>query len=350
LKVLVMSENEIRPIIGITMGDAAGIGPEIIDKALSKKEVYDISRPIVIGDARVLEEALKVAKVGIKIRSVTLPSSAKFEFGTIDVVDLKNIRLSELKMGQVQAMAGRASVEYVEKAVNMALKDEIDAIVTAPLNKEAMNLGGYDYAGHTEILAHLTNTEYYAMMLVAGKLTVVHVTTHVSMIQACSRIKKDRVLTTIRLTQDALEKLGIQKPIIAVSGLNPHAGESGMFGDEETKEIMPAIDAAKKLGINVVGPMPPDTVFLRASRGEYSAVIAMYHDQGHIPVKMLGFESGVNVTIGLPIIRTSVDHGTAYRRAGLRLGTGDPTSLEEAIKLAVQMARFNLEKKQKTRK
>jgi 4-hydroxythreonine-4-phosphate dehydrogenase len=236
-------------------------------------------------------------------------------------------------------------VKYVEKAVEMALENKIDAIVTAPLNKEAMNLAGYDYAGHTEILAHLTKTKDYAMMLVAGHLRVIHVTTHVSMRDACELIKKDRILTTIRLTNEVTKKMGVKAPKIAISGFNPHAGESGLFGNEETKEITPAIESAKKNNMNVIGPMPPDTVFLRASRGEYDAVVAMYHDQGHIPVKMLGFESGINVTIGLPIIRTSVDHGTAYRRAGLRLGTGDPTSLEEAMKLAVQMAKFDIEKR-----
>jgi 4-hydroxythreonine-4-phosphate dehydrogenase len=327
------------------MGDAAGVGPEIIDKALAKKEFYNIARPIVIGDASVIEDALKVAKVKVDINSVKDVSEAKYEHGTIEVIDLKNIRLSELKMGQVQAMAGEASVKYVEKAVEMALENKIDAIVTAPLNKEAMNLAGYDYAGHTEILAHLTKTKDYAMMLVAGHLRVIHVTTHVSMRDACELIKKDRVLTTIRLTNEVTKKMGVKAPKIAISGFNPHAGESGLFGNEETKEITPAIESAKKNNMNVIGPMPPDTVFLRASRGEYDAVVAMYHDQGHIPVKMLGFESGINVTIGLPIIRTSVDHGTAYRRAGLRLGTGDPTSLEEAMKLAVQMAKFDIEKR-----
>jgi len=334
-----LDSGEFRPIIGITMGDAAGIGPEIINKALSKEEFYRIARPLVIGDAAVLTDALKVAKVDVKIRPVDSPSSAKFEKGTIDVIDLKNINISELKMGQVQAMAGKAAVEYVKKAVEMALRGEIDAIVTAPLNKEAMNLAGYNYAGHTEILADLTRTKDYAMMLVAGKLRVVHVTTHMSMLQACASIKKERVLTTIKLTYEAVQRLGIPNPKIAVAGLNPHAGEGGLFGDEELKEISPAIEEARRMGVDAIGPMPPDTVFLRASRGEYDAVVAMYHDQGHIPVKMLGFESGVNVTIGLPIVRTSVDHGTAYRRAGLRLGTGDPTSLEEAIRLAVQMVK-----------
>jgi len=341
-----LSEKSIKPILGITMGDAAGVGPEIIDKALAKEEFYNIARPIVIGDASVIEDALKVAKVKVDINSVKDISEAKYEHGTIEVIDLKNIQLSELKMGQVQAMAGKASVKYVEKVVEMALENKIDAIVTAPLNKEAMNLAGYDYAGHTEILAHLTKTKDYAMMLVAGQLRVIHVTTHVSMRDACELIKKERVLTTIRLTDEVTKKMGVEAPKIAVSGFNPHAGESGLFGNEEIEEITPAIESAKKNNMNVIVPMPPDTVFLRASRGEYDAVVAMYHDQGHIPVKMLGFESGINVTIGLPIIRTSVDHGTAYRRAGLRLGTGDPTSLEEAMKLAVQMAKFDIEKRQ----
>ena len=331
--------NNAKPIITITMGDAAGIGAEIIDKTLSKKEIYDMCKPLVIGDLSVLIDALKVAKVDLKFNVVKSPLEAKFEFGTVDVIDLKNIELDKLIMGRPQAMAGKASVEYIRKAVELALNKEVHAIATSPLNKEAMNMAGINYAGHTEILADLTDTKDYAMMLAAGNFRVVHVSTHVSMKEACSLVRKNRVLTTIKLAHEALQNIGIKEPKIAVSGLNAHSGEGGLFGREEIEEIIPAIEEAKKLGYNIVGLYPPDTVFLRAYKGEFDVVIAMYHDQGHIPIKMAGFEFGINVTIGLPIIRTSVDHGTAYRRAGLRLGTGDPTSLIEAIKLATQMAK-----------
>ncbi len=332
-------EDKFRPIIAITMGDAAGIGAEIIDKALSKREIYQLCRPIVIGDLGVLMDSLKIAKVDLRFNPVKDPSEAKFQHGMVDIIDLGNIEIEKLVMGCPQAMAGKASVEYIEKAVKLALNGEVHAIATAPLNKEAMNMAGYNYAGHTEILANLTNTKDYAMMLTAGNFRVVHVTTHVSMREACSSIKKERVLTTIKLAHEAMLSLGIDNARIAVAGLNQHAGEGGLFGKEEIEEIIPAVEEAKKFGINVKGLYPPDTAFLRASKGEFDVVIAMYHDQGHIPIKMAGFEYGINVTIGLPIIRTSVDHGTAYRRAGLRLGTADPTSLIEAIKLATQMAK-----------
>ncbi|MEM4246277.1 MAG: 4-hydroxythreonine-4-phosphate dehydrogenase PdxA [Candidatus Bathyarchaeia archaeon] len=324
------------------MGDAAGIGPEIVVKALSEKEVYTICRPIVIGDLSVLKDVLKVARVNLSFNPIIKVSEAAFHHGVVDILDLKNIDLARLVMGKPQAMSGKASVEYVEKAVELALRGEVHAIATAPLSKEAMNLAGYRYPGHTELLAHLTGAEEYSMMLVAGSLRVIHVTTHVSMSEAVRLIKKERVLATIRLADGALKSLGVKSPRIAVAGLNPHAGESGLFGMEEIDEISPAVHKARDLGMDVQGPLPPDTVFLRAKRGEFDIVVAMYHDQGHIPIKMEGFERGVNVTIGLPIIRTSVDHGTAYRRAGLRLGTADPTSMIEAIKLAAQMANQKL--------
>lgn len=331
--------NEFKPIIAITMGDAAGIGAEITDKTLAKKEIYDLCNPIVVGDLNTLKDHMKVAKVDLEFNSIEKVSDAGFNFGTVDVIDLKNIELEKLVMGRPQAMAGKASFEYVKKAVELALDGKVHAIVTAPLNKEAMNMASIKYAGHTEILADLTNTKDYAMMLAAGNFRVIHVSTHVSMREACDLVKKDRVLRVIQLANEVLLNLGIKEPKIVVSGLNPHSGESGLFGKEEIEEVEPAMEEAKKLGINVVGLYPPDTVFLRASKGEFDIVIAMYHDQGHIPLKMAGFELGINVTVGLPIIRSSVDHGTAYRRAGLRLGTGDPTSLIEALKFATQMAK-----------
>jgi len=328
-----------KPTIGITMGDAAGIGPEIIVKALSLKEIYDICKPLVIGSLKAMEMGREVAKLNVKLKPVHSVSEASFRFGEIDVLDLNNIDVKRLVMGKPQAMAGKAAYEYIEKAVELSLKGEIHAIVTAPINKTALNLAGYRFSGHTEILARLTGTKRYAMMLSSEAMRVIHVSTHVSLREACNLVKRDRVLETIKLGYEALRDIGIKDPKIAVSGLNPHAGERGLFGREELEEITPAIEKAKALGMKVYGPLPPDTAFLRASKGEFDLVVAMYHDQGHIPLKMLGFMSGVNVTVGLPIIRTSVDHGTAYRRAGLRLGTADPTSLIEAIKLAVKMAK-----------
>lgn len=332
-----------KPVVGITMGDAAGIGPEIIAKALAAKGVYEVCRPIVIGDSKIMKQAVKVAGVGLRVNPIREVREAKFEFGAIDVLDVAEVDLKALKIGQVDAAAGKAAVEYIKKAVDLALNGEVHAIATAPINKEAINKAGCDFAGHTELLAHLTGTKDYAMMLVADSLRVIHVTTHVSMRAACELITKERVLKTIRLTHEALKNLGIKEPRIAVTGLNPHGGEGGLFGVEEINEIEPAVKLARKEGINVVGPLPADTVFVRAAGGAYDVVVAMYHDQGHIPVKLLGLKwdektgkwtsvSGINVTIGLPIIRSSVDHGTAFGKAWK--GTANPQSMIEAIKFA----------------
>jgi len=344
-----------KPTIGITMGDAAGVGPEIISKALSLKEIYEVCKPAVIGDSRVMEQAVKIAKVDLKVKPIRDLREAVFEYGTIDVIDLRNIELNKLVMGKVNAMAGKASVDYIKKAVALALSDAIKAIVTAPISKEAINKAGYHYSGHTELLADLTKTKDYTMMLIAGSLRVTHVTTHMSLKEACNKIRKERIYQVIKLTDKALREMGIEDPKIAVAGLNPHCGEGGLFGREEIEEIKPAVEMAIKEGINVVGPLPADTVFVRARGGAYDAVVAMYHDQGHIPIKMLGLEwnekrrewtrvSGVNITIGLPIIRTSVDHGTAFGKAGK--GKANPQSMIEAIKLAAKMAASRLQKAQ----
>lgn len=327
-----------KPIIGITLGDAAGVGPEVIAKALSEDRIYENCRPIVIGDSKAIREGVKVARKPLKLHPVKKVTEAYFRLGTIDILDLNNIDITKLEMGKPQAMAGKASVEYIKKAVELAKRGEIDAIATAPINKEAVNKAGFKYSGHTELLAELTGTKDYAMMLVGGPLRVIHVTTHVSLRQACKLVDSKRILKTIRLAWKAMGNLGIEKPKLAVAALNPHAGEGGLFGSEEIDIIKPAVELARDEGIEVSGPYPADTVFLRASRGEFDMVVAMYHDQGHIPIKMYAFEGGVNVTVGLPIIRTSVDHGTAYRRAGLKLGTGNPKSMIEAILLAADMA------------
>lgn len=343
-------KKRFKPIIGITMGDAAGIGPEIIVKALEKKELSQQAKLVVIGDAKTMEQALSIAHSKLQVKAIKerdLERLPEDNNKNIYVLDLKNINLKRLQHGKVDPMAGKAAVEYIEKAVNLAMAGKIGAIVTAPIHKEAINKAGYHFAGHTEILAHLTGTKDYAMMLAHGPFRVVHVTTHSSLKEACARIKKKRVFTVIRLTYEFLKQLGIKNPKIGVAGLNPHSGEDGLFGDEEIKEIKPAIVAAQKEGWQVEGPVPPDTIFTKLKGKQYDAVVAMYHDQGHIPVKLVGFSmkpgsqewekmSGINMTLGLPIIRTSVDHGVAFGKAGK--GRANPESMIEAIKLAIKLA------------
>lgn len=322
----------------MTIGDPAGVGPEIMAKALAHKEAYELSRPLVIGDLGVMEKALEICKCQqIKLNVVEKPSDGKYEHGTIDLIDLKNIEIDKLRYGVVDPMCGRAAVDYVKKAIKLAMDNEVDGIVTGPLNKESMNKGGYHYAGHTEILGEQTGTKDFAMMLVAGNIQIVHVSTHVSLREAIERCKKDRVLATIRLAHQATKEMGIEKPRIAVAGLNPHAGEDRLFGDEDADEIAPAIEEARKEGIDATGPWPPDTVFWRALKGRFDTVVAQYHDQGHIAAKVAAFETGVNTTLGLPIIRTSVDHGTFFRTAGQ--GVANEESFLAALRVAVKQAK-----------
>lgn len=336
--------SEEKPIIAITMGDPSGIGPEIIVKALSEENIHRLCRPIVIGDSRVMFSALNLSSKKMRLNAIETIRKTNFNSGLINILDLKNVEINSLQRGKVDPNSGRAAVEYVKYAIDLAMKGKVDAIVTAPLNKEAMNLAGFPYPGHTEILAETTGSKDYAMMLLAGSLRVVHVTTHVSLRKACDLIKRERVATTIRLADQALKDLAIVKPRIAVAGLNPHAGERGLFGMEEQDEISPAVEECRNQGISVEGPLPPDTVFLKGKRGEFDAVVAMYHDQGHIPVNILGFEEGVNVTVGLPIIRISVDHGTAFDIAWK--GVADARSMFEAIRVAAEMAKAKISAKQ----
>jgi len=329
--------EEHKPLLAITMGDAAGSGPEIITKALAQSEIKAACRSVVIGDAAIMRAALEITGVPSEVRAIEKISEASFPDGVIEVIDLHNIQLDQLKRGRVNPMAGKAAFEYIKLATSMALAGECDAIVTSAINKEALNKAGYHYDGHTQLLAELCEAPDVVMMLVSGQLRIAHVTTHVSLRQAIELIRPERILTVLRLTDEALRQMGIDKPRFAVAGLNPHAGESGLFGDEELKYITPAIEAARRQGVIVTGPLPPDSVFFRTLEGQFDAAIAMYHDQGHIAVKMLGITHGVNVTLGLPIIRTSVDHGTNFGKAGK--GTADPTSLLWAIKLASVMCR-----------
>lgn len=339
-----------RPIIGITMGDPVSIGPEISIKAFLERRLYDDARLVIIGDAKVMKLAVKTLKLeqSIQINPIGAVEEARFEFGIIDVIDLNTVDMEQFHFGKISAMAGETAFRCVEKVIQLAMQGKVDATVTNALNKEAIKMAGYDFAGHTEIYASMTQTEKYTMMLAHEDLRVVHVSTHVSLREACDRVKKDRVLEVIEIAHTACKNLGIESPKIGVAGLNPHAGENGLFGREEIEEIVPAIEDARQQGIHVEGPIPPDTIFSKARGGWYDVVVAMYHDQGHIPLKLIGFEydrqkqewkavEGVNITIGLPIIRTSVDHGTAYDRAGK--GDANPLSLINAIDYAIALSK-----------
>jgi 4-hydroxythreonine-4-phosphate dehydrogenase len=327
--------GEDKALLAITMGDAAGSGPEIVTKTLAEPEIRKLCRPVVIGDAATMKEAFIFTRALGQVKAIKELAEATFQDGIVEVIDLHNIELDKLTRGRVDSMAGKAAYEYIKLGTEMALAGKADAIVTSAINKEALNKAGYHYDGHTQLLAELCGVKDVAMMLVTGNLRVSHVSTHVSLCEAIERARPPRILTVLRLTDEAVKQMGIAEPKIAVAGLNPHSGEGGLFGDEEIKYISPAIEQAKSQGMNVIGPLPPDSVFLRTHEGQFDAAIAMYHDQGHIAVKMLGITHGVNVTLGLPIIRTSVDHGTNFGKAGK--GTADPTSLIEAIKLASVM-------------
>jgi 4-hydroxythreonine-4-phosphate dehydrogenase len=343
-----LSEQKIKKkkaIIGITMGDPAGIGAEIIVKALSRKGIYQRSRPVVIGSQEVMEDAIRFTNLPLELNCIENISLLNDEYGTIDLINLDNIKLADFKYGEVSAKTGQASLDYIYKGIELAMAKKIDAVVTGPIHKESIQKAGSPYAGHTEIFATQTGAKDYAMMLADKHFRVIHVSTHVSLRKACDLVKRERVLTVIRLADKALQDLGISKPKIGVAGLNPHAGEEGLFGSEEIEEIIPAINEARKEGINVEGPVPPDTIFSKVMGKQYDIAVAMYHDQGHIPMKVMGFKydkktnkwssmSGVNITVGLPIIRTSVDHGVAFGKAGQ--GRANEESMVEAINMAIQ--------------
>lgn len=340
--------EQTRKIIGITLGDPAGVGPEITAKALADPELYTRCKPIVIGDRDILERACRLAGCPqLKVHPVTSPADGLYQPGVIDLYDMKLLRCEDYAIGQVSAKAGDAAFQYVRKVIELALDGQVDATVTNPLNKEAMNLAGHHFSGHTEIYAHYTGTQHYTMMLAHKDLRVVHVSTHVSLREACDRVTKERVLEVIRIADNACRDMGIPQPRIGVAGLNPHCGEGGLFGREEIEQISPAIEAARRDGIDAQGPIPPDTIFSKALGGWYDIVVAMYHDQGHIPLKVVGFVydrekgqwsavEGVNITLGLPIIRTSVDHGTAFDQAGT--GKANELSLKNAIDYAIRFA------------
>ena len=329
------------------MGDPAGIGPEICARALSHEQTYTQCRPIIVGDAKIMQLAVDLLHLPLRVNAVTDVKDACFTHGTVDVFDLDIIDLSTFRFGEVQRQCGDAAFRYVRCAIDLAMAKKVDGTCTAQINKEAIHLAGHNYDGHTEIYATFTGTKKYAMLLADGLLRVIHVSTHVSLREACDRCKKERIIEVYELIDDACRQFGIEKPHIAVAGLNPHCSENGLFGWEEEKEIIPAVEELKARGFNAEGPVPPDSVFAKAKCGWYDGVVAQYHDQGHIPLKVLGFnwdaasgkmlpQHGVNITLGLPIIRVSVDHGTAFDVAGKGVAAED--ALLASIDYATRMA------------
>ena len=323
------------PRIGVTMGDPAGIGPEVVLKAVAEEDVQRVCVPVIIGDAQLLAHTARtldlICGYDIVRRDEALPEKPDSPV----IYHLDNIN-GHIEPGIESGVAGKAAAQYIEAAVELCAAGSIDAIATAPINKRALFLGGYSFPGHTEFLAHLTSTEEYAMAFVAANLRIALLSTHVPLADAIRMVERDRLMRVISLTHRELKRWGIEKPRIAVAALNPHGAEGGLFGVEEAAEIVPAVEASHgKDGMNVSGPFSADTVFLRASRGEFDAVIACYHDQAMIPVKCLSFGEAVNVTLGLPFIRTSVDHGTAFDIAGK--GIAEHSSMIAAITLAAEL-------------
>jgi 4-phospho-D-threonate 3-dehydrogenase / 4-phospho-D-erythronate 3-dehydrogenase len=332
-----------RPLLAITMGDPAGIGPEIVLKALAAPDLFATCRPLIVGDQRMLLRAADYLGYPTpRFELIEQPQEGHYTAGSVPLLDMANADPAHIPIGELSAGAGAAAVAYVEQACDLAMAGAVDGLVTAPLNKAAMHLAGFDHAGHTELLQTRTRASRVSMLLVGHTLRVVHVSTHVALHEAIKRVTVQRVGEVIELAAEACRQLGIVAPRIAVAGLNPHAGEGGLFGNEEATAIMPAIEAARAKGHTVSDPQAPDTVFLQAVRGKWDIVVAMYHDQGHIPMKLLAFDSGVNVSLGLPIIRTSVDHGTAFDIAGT--GKASVNSLLAAISVAIQMVQSRQQK------
>ncbi len=342
-----MNENtSYLPVLAITMGDPAGIGPEISAKVFSMPGLYKRCRPLLTGNALVMKKAIGIIDSPIKINTVSTPAEALFQPGIMDLIDLPTEDQHLIEPGILSAAAGEIAFNSVIKAIELAMDGKVDGTVTNPIHKVAIQSAGHHFSGHTEIYAHYTRTPRYAMMLADEKIKVIHVSTHVSLRKACDLVKMDRILETIRLLNEGLMKIGVDRPRIGVAGLNPHAGDGGLFGDEEITEIIPAILSARAEGINAEGPVPPDTLFAMAKGGRFDGCVAMYHDQGHIPFKLSGFDwdndtnamksvRGVNITLGLPIIRTSVDHGTAFEIAGR--GVASPDALVSAIDYALKL-------------
>ncbi|HKJ41949.1 MAG TPA: 4-hydroxythreonine-4-phosphate dehydrogenase PdxA [Sunxiuqinia sp.] len=341
-----MNSTSYKPILAITMGDPAGIGPEIAAKTFANAKAYEECRPLLIGNASIMGKAIAITKSDLKMNVIDKVEDARFELGTMDVFNLDVENPDAIQFGVVSAVAGDLAFRVVKTAIDLALSKEVDGTVTGPIHKGAINAAGHHFSGHTEIYAHYTKTKKYAMLLAEQNLRVIHVSTHVSLRQACDAVKKDRVIEVVHLLNDSLKRLGIENPRIGVAGLNPHSSDDGLFGWEEKEEIIPALEVVQAEGINAEGPVPPDTMFALAKGGKFDGCVAMYHDQGHIPFKVVGFNwdeetgkmksvKGVNITLGLPIIRTSVDHGTAFEIAGK--GIASPDALLLAMNYATKL-------------
>lgn len=341
-----MGTSTNKPLLAITMGDPAGIGPEIAARVFADESLYGRHHPIITGSPVFMERAIKLINAGLRVHPITEVDQAIFEPGVMNVFSVDVEHTGDIPYGQISAVAGELAFRSVTAAIDLAMKGKVHATVTGPIHKESIQAAGHHFSGHTEIYAHYTNTQKYAMLLADDNFRVIHATTHVSLREACDLIKKDRVLEVIRLMDEGLKKLKIQNPRIGVAGLNPHASDGGLFGNEEALEIRPAVEEARRQGVNAEGPVSPDTLFALAHGGKYDGCVAMYHDQGHIPFKFLGFQwddkkkkmksvRGVNITLGLPIIRTSVDHGTAFEIAGQ--GIASPDALQHAIEYAIKL-------------
>jgi len=328
---------ESKPLIAITMGDPCGIGPEVVVKALASRDIYALCRPVVIGNAWAMEKAAKLARTPFFVLGVDSVAGVGLNPNTLEVLDPGNLKPSEVTVGRVSATAGRAAMEWVVKAAELAMEGKIDAIATAPVNKAAARLGGWEEVGHMELLQRLSGAPEVATMLVSGLLRVVHLTTHRSLRDACDAVRKENILAKLELTHRSFQEWGFAQPRTGVAALNPHASDGGLLGSEEAEEIAPAVEEARQRGMEVSGPMPADIIFYQALQGQFDVVLAMYHDQGHIPIKVHGFERSISVNLGLPFVRTSVDHGTAFDIAGK--GVANPQSMLEAIKLAASLSR-----------
>jgi 4-phospho-D-threonate 3-dehydrogenase / 4-phospho-D-erythronate 3-dehydrogenase len=323
------------PLVAVTMGDPAGIGPEIIMKALAAPDLYAVCRPLVVGDLGTLAKTARDLALSVQPAAVAAPRDGRYAHGAVDVLDLGNVDLSSLRMGVIHADAGRAAGQAVERAIRLAQAGEVDAIATAPLNKEALWAAGYPYPGHTEMLAELTGSRESLTMFVIGSLRIFFLTRHLSLRDAIAQMTRARVRETLAIMTQVLDDLGLASPRVAVAALNPHAGEGGKMGDEEIREIGPGVEDARAAGLDVSGPIPADSVFHLAAEGRFDAVLSLYHDQGHIAAKMSDFYKTVSVTTGLPFVRTSVDHGTAFDIAGA--GRASAVSMIEAIRVAADL-------------
>lgn len=325
-----------REIIAIPMGDAAGIGPEITVKSLAKKEIYDLCKPLVVGDANIIRKAIEVTNTNLNVNVVGSPSEGNYEFGTIDMIDLANIDMDSFEPGQVSANCGQASFEFIKRSVEMAMADEVKALATTPINKESLKAAKVPYIGHTEMLEDLGGSPDPLTMFQVNGMRIFFLTRHVSVAEAIKQMTKERVHDYLIRCDKALQRLGVENRKMAVAGLNPHAGEGGLFGNEEVEEIKPGVELAKADGIDAYGPVPADSVFFQALHGKYDAVLSLYHDQGHIAAKMTDFHRTISITNGLPFLRTSVDHGTAFDIAWKNIAS--EVSMYECIKLAAEYA------------